>query len=159
MLIIIFQVLQGQSDGTYLLRDSAQHHYLFSVSFRRYFRTYHARIEQWKHYYSFDKPSDFSFRSKTLCDLLEHYSQAEQCMYYEPLLLHPFPRKSVLSLQHLCRAIICNKTTFQGVEELPLPKSLQLYLREYHYKVAVKKMEDKGTQTVAPRKVFGICRN
>lgn len=32
--------------GTFLLRDSAQPEFIFSVSFRRYKRTLHARIEQ-----------------------------------------------------------------------------------------------------------------
>ncbi|EDO35739.1 predicted protein, partial [Nematostella vectensis] len=128
------RVLDGLPDGTFLLRDSAQYQYLFSVSFRRYFRTYHARIEQWKHRYSFDKPSDYSFCSKTLHELLQHYSQAEQCMYYEPLLLNALPRKNTLPLQHLCRATICKNVSFQDVDELPIPKSLQTFLREYHYK-------------------------
>ncbi|EYC37157.1 hypothetical protein Y032_0819g2524 [Ancylostoma ceylanicum] len=40
------QLLEGKPEGTFLLRDSAQTDYLFSVSFRRYQRTLHARIEQ-----------------------------------------------------------------------------------------------------------------
>lgn len=146
------KVLEGYPDGTFLLRDSAQYHYLFSVSFRRYSRTYHARIEQWKHKYSFDKPSDYSFYSTSVCQLLQHYSRADQCMYYEPLLLKPLQRKVPASLQDHCRAAICSQTTFQGVSELPLPNSLKVFLREFHYKVPVKRTEEKGTQTPAPRK-------
>ena len=131
----------------YLLRDSAQYHYLYSVSFRRYKRTYHARIEQWRHRYSFDKPSEYSFYSRSVCELLQHYSKAEHCMFYEPMLIKPLPRKKTLPLQALCRAVICSRTAFNGVERLPLPKSLKDYLREYHYKVPVKQTSDKGTQT------------
>uniref|UniRef100_A0A0K0D9M6 SH2 domain-containing protein n=1 Tax=Angiostrongylus cantonensis TaxID=6313 RepID=A0A0K0D9M6_ANGCA len=40
------QLLEGKAEGTFILRDSAQTEYLFSVSFRRYQRTLHARIEQ-----------------------------------------------------------------------------------------------------------------
>jgi len=146
------KVLEGYPDGTFLLRDSAQYHYLFSVSFRRYTRTYHARIEQWKHKYSFDKPSDYSFYSKSVCQLLQHYSHADQCMYYEPLLLKPLLRRVPASLQDHCRAAICSRTTFQGVSDLPLPNSLKIFLREFHYKVPVKRTEEKSTQTPAPRK-------
>lgn len=157
MVIVFLQVLEGHPDGTFLLRDSAQYHYLFSVSFRRYSRTYHARIEQWKHRYSFDKPSEYSFYTTHVCELLEHYSRPEQCMYYEPLLLKPLPRKDPLSLQHLCRGVICGTVAFKEVEDLPLPKVQKAYLREYHYKVPVKKKtEDKGTQTPAPKKRFGM---
>ncbi|MCP9260823.1 Suppressor of cytokine signaling 5 [Dirofilaria immitis] len=39
-------LLDNKPEGTFLLRDSAQSEYLFSVSFRRYKRTLHARIEQ-----------------------------------------------------------------------------------------------------------------
>ena len=131
----------------YLLRDSAQYHYLYSVSFRRYKRTYHARIEQWRHRYSFDKPSEYSFYSRSVCELLQHYSRAEHCMFYEPMLIKPLPRKSALPLQALCRAAICSCMTFSEVDLLPLPKALKNYLREYHYKVPVKKTSDKGTQT------------
>uniref|UniRef100_A0A914X6T9 SH2 domain-containing protein n=1 Tax=Plectus sambesii TaxID=2011161 RepID=A0A914X6T9_9BILA len=46
--------LDGKPEGTFLLRDSAQSDYLFSVSFRRYQRTLHARIEEMNHRFSFD---------------------------------------------------------------------------------------------------------
>lgn len=39
------KLLEGKPEGTFLLRDSAQDDYLFSVSFRKYGRSLHARIE------------------------------------------------------------------------------------------------------------------
>lgn len=42
-------LLDGKPEGTFLLRDSAQEEYLFSVSFRKYGRSLHARIEQFNH--------------------------------------------------------------------------------------------------------------
>lgn len=39
------KLLEGKAEGTFLLRDSAQDDYLFSVSFRKYGRSLHARIE------------------------------------------------------------------------------------------------------------------
>lgn len=43
------RLLDGKPEGTFLLRDSAQEDYLFSVSFRKYNRSLHARIEQFNH--------------------------------------------------------------------------------------------------------------
>lgn len=39
-------LLANQPEGSFLLRDSAQEDFVFSVSFRRYNRTLHARIEE-----------------------------------------------------------------------------------------------------------------
>lgn len=43
------RLLEGKPEGTFLLRDSAQDEYLFSVTFRKYGRSLHARIEQCNH--------------------------------------------------------------------------------------------------------------
>lgn len=43
------RLLEGKPEGTFLLRDSAQEEFLFSVSFRKYGRSLHARIEQFNH--------------------------------------------------------------------------------------------------------------
>lgn len=43
------RLLEGKPEGTFLLRDSAQEEFLFSVSFRKYNRSLHARIEQFNH--------------------------------------------------------------------------------------------------------------
>lgn len=43
------KLLDGKPEGTFLLRDSAQEDFLFSVSFRKYGRSLHARIEQFNH--------------------------------------------------------------------------------------------------------------
>jgi len=42
-------LLEGKPEGTFLLRDSAQEEFLFSVTFRKYGRSLHARIEQSGH--------------------------------------------------------------------------------------------------------------
>uniref|UniRef100_A0A8B9GUW3 Suppressor of cytokine signaling 5a n=1 Tax=Astyanax mexicanus TaxID=7994 RepID=A0A8B9GUW3_ASTMX len=63
-------LLDGRPEGTFLLRDSAQEDYLFSVSFRRYGRSLHARIEQWNHNFSFDAHDPCVFHSlarATIC--------------------------------------------------------------------------------------------
>lgn len=43
------RLLENKPEGTFLLRDSAQEEFLFSVSFRKYDRSLHARIEQFNH--------------------------------------------------------------------------------------------------------------
>uniref|UniRef100_A0A8D0ATH0 Suppressor of cytokine signaling 9 n=1 Tax=Sander lucioperca TaxID=283035 RepID=A0A8D0ATH0_SANLU len=107
-------LLEGKPEGTFLLRDSAQEDYLFSVSFRRYGRSLHARIEQWNHNFSFDVHDP-------------HYKDPNSCMFFEPLLSNPIHRTQPFTLQHICRAVISSCTTYD----------------EYHYKqrVRVRRMD------------------
>ncbi|KAM6459428.1 suppressor of cytokine signaling 4 isoform 1-T2 [Liasis olivaceus] len=131
-------LLDGKPEGTFLLRDSAQEDYLFSVSFRRYSRSLHARIEQWNHNFSFDAHDPCVFHSPDITGLLEHYKDPSSCMFFEPLLSTPLNRTFPFSLQHLCRTVICNTTTYDGINALPIPPSVKLYLKEYHYKSKVR---------------------
>ncbi|XP_030629962.1 suppressor of cytokine signaling 5a [Chanos chanos] len=131
-------LLDGRPEGTFLLRDSAQEDYLFSVSFRRYGRSLHARIEQWNHNFSFDAHDPCVFHAATVTALLEHYKDPSACMFFEPLLTVPLHRTFPFGLQTLARAAICHGTTYDGIGALPLPPALQDYLREYHYKQRVR---------------------
>lgn len=131
-------LLDGRPEGTFLLRDSAQEDYLFSVSFRRYNRSLHARIEQWNHNFSFDAHDPCVFHSSTVTGLLEHYKDPSACMFFEPLLTAPLHRTFPFALQHLARAAICRRTTYDGIGSLPLPPALQDFLKEYHYKQKVR---------------------
>ena len=131
-------LLDGRPEGTFLLRDSAQEDYLFSVSFRRYNRSLHARIEQWNHNFSFDAHDPCVFHSSTVTGLLEHYKDPSACMFFEPLLTVPLNRTFPFGLQHLVRAAICRWTTYDGIGFLPLPAALQDFLKEYHYKQKVR---------------------
>lgn len=132
------KLLDNKSEGTFLLRDSAQEDYLFSVSFRRYGRSLHARIEQWNHKFSFDSHDPGVFASDTVCGLIEHYKDPTCCMFFEPMLTIPMHRTWTFPLQHLCRAVICRLTTYDGVNQLLLPKTVKSYLKEYHYKQRVR---------------------
>ncbi|KAL0973234.1 hypothetical protein UPYG_G00200760 [Umbra pygmaea] len=136
-------LLEGKPEGTFLLRDSAQEDYLFSVSFRRYGRSLHARIEQWNHNFSFDVHDPSVFHAPTVTGLLEHYKDPNSCMFFEPLLSNPIHRTQPFSLQHVCRAVISSRTTYDGVNALPIPNSLKKHLKEYHYKqrVRVRRMD------------------
>ncbi|XP_031729448.1 suppressor of cytokine signaling 9 [Anarrhichthys ocellatus] len=136
-------LLEGKPEGTFLLRDSAQEDYLFSVSFRRYGRSLHARIEQWNHNFSFDVHDPSVFHAPTVTGLLEHYKDPNSCMFFEPLLSNPIHRAQPFSLQHVCRAAISSCTTYDGINVLPIPNTLKKHLKEYHYKqrVRVRRMD------------------
>ncbi|XP_038612296.1 suppressor of cytokine signaling 4 [Tachyglossus aculeatus] len=139
-------LLDGKPEGTFLLRDSAQEDYLFSVSFRRYSRSLHARIEQWNHNFSFDAHDPCVFHSPDVTGLLEHYKDPGSCMFFEPLLSTPLQRTFPFSLQHICRTVICHSTTYDGVDALPIPSALKLYLKEYHYKSKVRVLRIDGPE-------------
>lgn len=131
-------LLEGKPEGTFLLRDSAQEDYLFSVSFRRYGRSLHARVEQWNHNFSFDVHDPGVFHAPTVSGLLERYKDPSACMFFEPLLSRPVRRPFPFALQHLCRAVVAGCTSYDGIGRLPIPGALQEYLKEYHYKQKVR---------------------
>ncbi|KAM9319093.1 LOW QUALITY PROTEIN: suppressor of cytokine signaling 9 [Pholidichthys leucotaenia] len=137
------KLLEKKPEGSFLLRDSAQEDYLFSVSFRRYKRSLHARIEQWNHNFSFDVHDPSVFHAPTVTGLLEHYKDPNSCMFFEPLLSNPIHRTFPFSLQHICRAVISSCTTYDGINMLPIPNALKKHLKEYHYKqkVRVRRMD------------------
>jgi len=128
-------LLEAKPEGSFLLRDSAQEEYLFSVSFRRYGRSLHARIEEQGHKFSFDCHDPGVFMSKNIPELLHHYKDPASCMFFEPMLCRPVNRKEPFSLQTLARAAICDTVkSYSAVDTLELPKSLKVFLKEYHYR-------------------------
>ncbi|XP_065205983.1 suppressor of cytokine signaling 5-like [Planococcus citri] len=132
------RLLDNKPEGTFLLRDSAQEEYLFSVSFRKYERSLHARIEQWNHRFSFDSHDPGVFSSPTVCGLIAHYKDPTSCMFFEPMLTIPLHRNFPFSLQNLCRGVICNRVSYDKINYLKLPKTLKNFLKEYHYKQRVR---------------------
>lgn len=131
-------LLEGKPEGTFLLRDSAQEDHLFSVSFRRFKRSLHARIEQWRHHFSFDSHDPGVFFASSVIDLIEHYKDPSHCMFFEPMLTKPLNRNFVFSLQHLARVNICDRVTYETINTLPIPNVLKSYLKEYHYRTKVR---------------------
>lgn len=73
-----------------------------------------------------------------VCGLIEHYKDPTCCMFFEPMLTIPLHRNFTFPLQHLCRAVITTRTTYDGINKLQLPKTLKSYLKEYHYKQRVR---------------------
>jgi hypothetical protein len=69
------------------------------VSFRRYDRTLHARVEQKNGTYSFDANDQATFSTRKLTDLVANYKDPKRCFFFEPQLLIPFNRKFAFSLQ------------------------------------------------------------
>ncbi|XP_017132478.1 LOW QUALITY PROTEIN: putative mediator of RNA polymerase II transcription subunit 26 [Drosophila elegans] len=127
-------LLEGKPEGTFLLRDSAQEEFLFSVTFRKYGRSLHARIEQSGHKFSFDCHDPCVFTAPTVTGLLEHYKDPACVMFFEPCLTIPLHRRQTFSLQQLARATIVSNTSYDGINQLELPGRLKSYLKEYHYK-------------------------
>ncbi|CAM6053444.1 unnamed protein product [Sphagnum tenellum] len=125
------RLLDNKPEGTFLLRDSAQEEHLFSVSFRRFDRSLHARIEQWNHRFSFDSHDPGVYASSTVCGLIEHYKDPSHCMFFEPMLTIPLHRNFTFSLQHLSRAVITSRLTYDSIQSIQLPKRLKNYLKEY----------------------------
>nr|XP_027194252.1 uncharacterized protein DDB_G0287625-like [Dermatophagoides pteronyssinus] len=132
------RLLDGKPEGTFLLRDSAQEDHLFSVSFRRFERSLHARIENWEHRFSFDSHDPGVFSSPTVTGLIEHYKVPSHCMFFEPVLTKPLNRTFTFSLQHLARVTICDRVSYDSINRLPLPQILKSYLKEYHYRIKVR---------------------
>jgi len=128
-------LLEDKPEGSFLLRDSAQDEYLFSVSFRRYGRSLHARIEEQSHEFSFDCHDPGVYMNRNIPQLLDHYKDPASCMFFEPMLCHPVNRRNPFSLQSLARAALCDTlTNYSDVDTLELPKSLKVFLKEYHYR-------------------------
>uniref|UniRef100_A0A8C7JFK6 Suppressor of cytokine signaling 4 n=1 Tax=Oncorhynchus kisutch TaxID=8019 RepID=A0A8C7JFK6_ONCKI len=107
---------------------------LLEGHFRRYSRSLHVRIEQNGKRFSFDGRDPCMYRDPSVTGLLRNYSDPATCLFFKPLLALPLPRTFPFTLQHLCRAVICSCTTYQGIDILPLPYQLRYYLRQYHYK-------------------------
>lgn len=132
------KLLETKPEGTFLLRDSAQEDFLFSVSFRRYNRSLHARIEQWEHKFSFDSHDSNVYSCRSVCGLIERYKDPSFLMFFEPMLTIPLPKTQPFSLQSLCRAVLCSNINYDDISRLPIPRSLMDFLHYYHYKQRVR---------------------
>jgi suppressor of cytokine signaling 5 len=158
------KLLENQPEGTFLLRDSAQDDFLFSVSFRKYGRSLHARIEQYNQKFSFDSHDPSVFTADTVTGLVEHYKDPSSVMFFEPMLTSPLHRKYVFGLQQLCRAAIVSRLTYDDIDSLCLPTQMKSFqkvsskydkknlsnminqiitlnffiLKEYHYKKRIR---------------------
>lgn len=142
------EILQDTSEGTFLVRDSSQRDYLFTISAMTSAGPTNLRIEYKDGKFKLDsvvlvKPKLKQFDS--VVHLVEHYVQLSRTSCKGrttplapsngtvQLLLTTPVYTATPSLQHLCRIAI-NKTT-RRVQELPLPNRLKDYLTDYTYHV------------------------
>lgn len=147
------EILQDASEGTFLLRDSSQRDYLFTISAMTSAGPTNLRIEYKHGKFKLDsvvlvKPKLKQFDS--VVHLVEHYMHLSRTSdkalsnsqpaaaavapngTVQLLLTRPV-YTSTPSLQHLCRIAINRRT--QQVQDLPLPNRLKDYLTDYSYHV------------------------
>lgn len=146
------EILQNSSEGTFLVRDSSQQDYLFTISAMTSAGPTNLRIEYKHGKFTLDsvvlvKPKLKQFDS--VVHLVEHYVQLSRTggsrALSGPHPPMPLPNGTVQllltrpaytatpTLQHLCRIAI-NRVTCQ-VQDLPLPSRLKDYLTDYSYHV------------------------
>lgn len=135
--------LSNLPDGSFLIRDSSTDKYLFCISFRSIGHTLHSHIDHITGYYSLFNTARYT----SIAELVNHAIKASQDSLYcytKPRdnafprfpvrLLHPVSRfTQVRSLQHLCRFVIRQTTSINNISRLPIPVSLQAYLKQGHY--------------------------
>ncbi|KAK5601920.1 hypothetical protein CRENBAI_019101 [Crenichthys baileyi] len=141
------EILQDSSEGTFLLRNSSQVDYLFTISAMTSAGPTNLRIEFRHGKFKLDsvvlvKPKLKQFDS--VVHLVEHYVQLSRTTSKATkatagpngtvqLLLTKPVYTTTPSLQHLCRIII-NRTA-RSVQDLPIPSRLKDYMTDYTYNV------------------------
>ncbi|XP_054727587.1 probable cyclin-dependent serine/threonine-protein kinase DDB_G0292550 isoform X2 [Anastrepha obliqua] len=139
------KVLSTEPDGSFIVRDSSDDHYIFSLSFKLNNCVRHVRIEQDQGTFSFG--SYAKFKSQTITEFIEkavEHSRSGRYLFFlhrrpehGPMrvqLTNPVSRfKHVQSLQHMCRFVIL-KTVIRKdlIQSLPLPRRLLDYLNYRH---------------------------
>merc|ERR1711862_161466 len=139
------RILSGEPDGSFVVRDSSDHHYIFSLTFKLNGFVRHVRIEHDQGNFSFG--SFTRFKSNTIVDFVENaveHSRSGRYLFFlnrrptnGPMrvqLLHPVSRvKKVQSLQHMCRFVILKLVPRDHVDQLPVPKRIEDYLKTPNY--------------------------
>lgn len=139
------KVLSNEPDGSFIVRDSSDDHYIFSLTFKLNDYVRHVRIEHDQGNFSFGNCT--KFKSQTIIDFIENaveHSQSGRYLFFlhrRPLigpvrvqLLHPVSRfKQVQSLQHMCRFVIHKAVRRDLIPELPLPRRMIDYLNTPNY--------------------------
>lgn len=132
------QELEGQPDGSFLVRDSANSRHLLSVSFRSKGSCCHTRIQCRNKKFSLTndegKDSVIELLQQAMAKSKEgvlFYSRRKvvQDVWYPVRLLYPVSRMTkVPSLQFLCRFVIRRNIRCDKLNELPLPKPVIAFL-------------------------------
>lgn len=139
------RILSNEPDGSFIVRDSSDDYYIFSLTFKLNSIVRHVRIEHDQGNFSFG--SSTRFKSHTIVDFIEsavEHSRSGRYLFFlhrRPILgpmrvqlLHPVSRfKEVQSLQHMCRFVILKYVRRDLIPNLPLPKRILEYLSTQHY--------------------------
>nr|XP_027202516.1 GATA zinc finger domain-containing protein 14-like [Dermatophagoides pteronyssinus] len=151
------KLLESEPCGSFLVRDSSDEHYIFSLSFKLDEMVRHVRIEQEQGNFSFGSLK--KFRSSTIVDFIEsamEHSRSGQFLFFLRLgpelgpirvqLLYPVSRfKRVQSLQHICRFVILQFVRRDQIHQLSLPEYLRHYLdTPYYYSEELARMQTKN---------------
>ncbi|KAF7489910.1 hypothetical protein SSS_00343 [Sarcoptes scabiei] len=138
-------LLQDEPSGSFLVRDSADEHYIFSLSFKLDGVVRHVRIEQecgTFHFGSYSK-----FRSSSIIDFMDNamkHSRDGNLQFFLRLgpsvgpirvqLLRPVSRfMHIQSLENVCRFTIQQFLRRDQIAQLPLPANLLNYLMTPSY--------------------------
>ncbi|XP_014668161.1 PREDICTED: suppressor of cytokine signaling 2-like [Priapulus caudatus] len=144
--------LKNSPLGTFLLRNSNNLDFLFSLSIKTRSGVVSVRIGYYKHRFAFDvdAPSgqqDSHFTATSVVGLVEREMSARHKHVFlwgtdcQQVVLTAPLRKRPSRLQHLCRVAVnrslggSQSPTSAAIERLPLPKLLRKYLEEYPHTV------------------------
>ncbi|XP_060535541.1 uncharacterized protein LOC132707639 [Cylas formicarius] len=139
------KILSNEPDGSFIVRDSSDDHYIFSLTLKLNNCVRHVRIEHDQGNFSFG--SCTKFKSQTIVEFIENaveHSRSGRYLFFlhrRPVigpvrvqLLHPVSRfKQVQSLQHMCRFVIHKNVRRDLIPDLPLPRRMIDYLNTPHY--------------------------
>lgn len=139
------KILSNEPDGSFIVRDSSDDHYIFSLTFKLNSGVRHVRIEHDQGNFSFG--SCTKFKSHTIIEFIENaveHSRSGRYLFFlhrRPVLgpmrvqlLHPVSRfKQTQSLQHMCRFVILKLVRRDLIPSLPLPRRIIDYLSTPHY--------------------------
>ncbi|KAJ8962951.1 hypothetical protein NQ314_005668 [Rhamnusium bicolor] len=139
------KILSNEPDGSFIVRDSSDDHYIFSLTFKLNNCVRHVRIEHDQGNFSFG--SCTKFKSQTIVEFIENaveHSRSGRYLFFlhrRPVigpvrvqLLHPVSRfKQVQSLQHMCRFVIHKNVRRDLIPSLPLPRRMIDYINTPHY--------------------------
>ncbi|XP_026316209.1 uncharacterized protein LOC113227476 isoform X2 [Hyposmocoma kahamanoa] len=138
------KVLSNEPDGSFIVRDSSDDHYIFTLTFKLN-GLRHVRIEHDQGNFCFGGCT--MFKAQTIVEFIENAVETSRSGRYlfflnlRPLLgpvrvqlLYPVSRfKRVQSLQHMCRFVILKNVRRDLIGSLPLPRRLLDYLSANHY--------------------------
>ncbi|XP_044270458.1 uncharacterized protein LOC123015071 [Tribolium madens] len=158
------KILSNEPDGSFIVRDSSDDHYIFSLTFKLNNCVRHVRIDHDQGNFSFG--SCTKFKSQTIVEFIENaveHSRSGRYLFFlhrRPVigpvrvqLLHPVSRfKQVQSLQHICRFAIHKVVRRDLIPSLPLPRRMIDYLNTPHYySEHLIDVEDTSNEQVPPR--------